>query len=206
MANGLGFTLPRLEAIAPQSGIQMSNPPDILGGIPDPAGPQGDSGGLGVMEGITNLPATAIEALSPQEELNQNFMNRNKNIMNQIQGASKVSDVASSVASKFGLPGMIVSAGLQAGSALNKSATDEFGVVKDTSKAIAAGILNPITGISTLAGQKERREAKTQFVNTEIASKRAENQVAGNKITNAIPKFTPPSYGRFGRKLTKFTR
>lgn len=202
---GLGFTLPRLDAIAPQSGIQMNNPPGSLS-IPDPSGPQEDSGGLGLIKDITSLPATVIGGLSPQEELNQKFMNRNRNIMNQIQGAGKISDTAANIAGKLGPWGMLASAGLQAGSALNESATDEFGIVKDTGKAIVAGVLNPITGLSTAFGQKERREAKTQFVNTEIASKRAENQVAGNRITNAIPRFTPPSYGRFGRKLTKFTR
>ncbi len=199
---GLDFTLPKLEAIAPQSGIQMNTPLDNLS-MSDPSGPQEDSGGFGISRGV----GKAISALSPQDDLNQKFMDRNKNIMNQIQGASKASSTISKAALSSDNPfAMLAGVGLMAGDALNKSATDEFGVVKDSGKAIAAGLLNPITGISTLLGQKERRADKSAFVSSEIASKTAENQVAGNKITNAIPKFTPPSYGRFGRKLTKFTR
>lgn len=198
----LNFKLPDLQAIAPQSGIQMSNLPTSLS-MPDPSGPQGDSGGLD----IGNIAEEFVGELSPQDDLNQKFMDRNKNISRNIQGFNKASSAISSAALKSGNPfAMLAGAGLAAGSALNKSATDEFGIVKDRGKAIIGGILNPITGLSTAFGQKERKEAKTQFVNTEIASKRAENQVAGNKITNAIPKYTPPSYGRFGRKLTKFTR
>jgi len=94
----LSFT--NIKPIMPTSGIQMSNPPDMLGEVPDPAGPQEDSGGFD----IGNIAEGFTEGLSPQDDLNQKFMDRNKNIMNQIQGANKASDVVSNIALKSGNP------------------------------------------------------------------------------------------------------
>jgi len=172
--------------------------------IPEPAAPPGDMGDI--LSTASKAVGSISSALMPQTEVNEKFMSRNQNIEKQIAGATQTSDAVQGVVSKLGPWGAAVGAAMGVGTALSKSATDEFGVVKDSGKAIIGGILNPIEGISTLIGQKERRESKERFVNTEIQSKKAENQVAGNKITNSIPKYTPPSYGRFGRKLTKFTR
>ena len=200
---GLDFRLPKLNPIGPKSGITMSDLPEQLS-ISDPSGPLGDSSGLLDMAG--DIGKGIEQGLSAQDELNQKFMQRNQNIARNIKGFGQASDVASGIASKLGPIGAIVGGGLKIGSALNKSSTDEFGVIKDPVKQALSTVLNPITGISTLLGQKERQEKKTAFAKTEIQSKKAENQVAGNKITNSIPQYTPPSYGRFGRKLTKFTK
>lgn len=146
------------------------------------------------------------ELFSPQEEINSKFAQRNANIAKNIRSFSGISDSLSDIALKSGNPiAMGVGAAFKIGDSLTRGSTDEFGVIKDKGKAIVGSILNPVSGISNLVSQGQRKTAKERFVNTEISSKRAEAQVAGNKITNSIPKYTPPSYGRVGRKLTKFT-
>jgi len=145
------------------------------------------------------------ELFSSQDKMNSTFAERNKNIVKQMGITSKISDTLSSAAMKSGNPiAMAAGAVMKVGSAVGKSSRDEFGVVKDKGKAIVGGILNPIDGVSTLLGQNDRKEAKNRFVNTELASKRAETQVAGNRITNSIPRYNPPSYGRFGLKIKRF--
>ena len=95
---------------------------------------------------------------------------------------------------------------LKASNALNKSAQDEFGVIKDSGKAIAAGILNPIQGVATALGQKKRREARDQFISTKVSGNLAENRAAGNAISNSIPEYQAPGYGKHGMKIsTKFS-
>ena len=199
----LSFKVPDLNSQF--TGQELINSiPGKLPMLPEPAAPPLDSSDL--LGEVTGGVGKIADALSPQTELDEKFMGRNQNIAGQIAKTTQISDTVGNIANKLGPFGMIASAGLSVGSALSKSATDEFGVVDDSAKAIIGGILNPIEGVSSLINQGERREARTKFVNTEISSKRAENQVAGNRITNAIPKYTPPSYGRFGRKLTKFTK
>ena len=172
--------------------------------MPEPAAPPSDMGN--VMGQVMGGVGKVADALSPQEELDQKFISRNKNITDQIAKTTGISSAVEGIASKIPGWGMIAAAGLKVGGALMQGSKDEFGVVEDKGKAIIGGILNPIEGISTLTQNKERKEAKERFVNTEISSNIAENKVAGNRITNSIPKYTPPSYGRFGMKLTRFTR
>lgn len=190
--NPLAFTTSSLfsgqeaiQGVGKMSGIEMQEA--------EPSAPSGVLGGL--LEQGTDI-------LSPQQEINSKFAERNKNIIKGMKNIDSLSDTLSGAAMKSGNPiAMATGALMKVGSAVGKSAEDEFGVVKDKGKAIVGGILNPIRGLSTAFGQKDRKEAKTRFVNTELASKAAEAQVAGNKITNSIPRYTPPGYGRFGRKL-----
>ena len=201
----LSFKIPNLNTQFTGQELINSIPDKLpMMGLPEPAAPPLDSGNM--LSEISGSVGNIADALSPQTELNEKYLSRNKDIANEISRTTQISDTVGNVAGKFGPVGAIVGAGLGIGSALSKSATDEFGVVKDSGKAIVGGILNPIEGIGNLIGQKGRREARDKFINTEVRSKQAENQVAGNKITNSIPKYTPPSYGRFGRKLTKFTK
>lgn len=197
----LSFLSPKLQQSAIQGGIEIPEELPELD-MTEPSAPS-----MNPLDLVSKGVGQVANMITPQDEVNEKFMSRNKNIAQQLKRESGLSSTLSNAAMKSGNPiAMGIGASLLAGDKLVEGATDEFGVVQDSLKGIIGGVLNPIKGVSTLMNQKGRREQRDKFVNTEMASKRAETQVAGNKITNSIAKYTPPSYGRFGRKLTKFTR
>ena len=171
----------------------------------DTEGDPPELGGDGMLGDIAKGVSSIAGAFLPQEQVNAEFISRNKNLERGMFGASQITNTLSSIGLKSGNPLLAgLSAGLMVGEKVVGSSLDEFGVVKDKTKAILGGLANPISAINAFANQGQRKEAKTQFVNTKLSEKRAQNQVAGNRITNSIPKYTPPSYGRFGGKLGKF--
>jgi hypothetical protein len=166
-------------------------------------------GGMSGIGGIGDAVSSVMSAISPKDDINAKFMERNKDIQRSIESMSGVSSGLSKAALSSGNPiAMGVGALMMGGSALTKSATDEFGVIEEgeKGKAILGSILNPIEGLPMLFNQKKRLAAKNKFINTETNANLAEGRQQGNIISNSIPKYTPPAYGKFGRKLTKFTR
>jgi len=158
---------------------------------------QGAAGGLGGM----------IDSFMPQRNVNEEFLERNKDIAAGMGRMDSITDTISSAALSSGNPwAMAGGLVLKGASALGKSAQDEFGVIKDKGKAIAAGILNPIQGVATLLGQDKRKEAKQQFIGRKSAEALTSSIQTGNEISNSIPQYQPPGYGKQGMKLkTKFS-
>lgn len=194
---------------SPQSSMQMPDLPQI--NTIAMSGQRGGGMSAGGMEAIAGGASSIIDALTPQEKVNQEFMSRNQNVMNQINTTDKLTSGVSNAALSSGNP-YAMAAGLlmKGGSALTKSATDEFGVGKkgfgNTLKRHAGAMLNPIELVSLL-NQDERKESKERFVNTEVATKTSQNQELGNTISNSLPRYQAPSYGRQGLKLiSKFSK
>jgi hypothetical protein len=156
---------------------------------------------------VGNTAFGIMNAFSPQQKVNAEFMNRNPNINTQMKRIGGISNTLSSAGLKSGNPiAMGVGAALKIGSGLSNSAKDQFGVVKDSGKAIVGGMLNPIEGISTLLNQNEIKDAKTKFVNTEVNKSISDTTRTGNAISNSIPQYQAPGYGKLGMKLkTKFS-
>jgi hypothetical protein len=156
---------------------------------------------------VGNATSGIIDAFSPQQKVNAEFMNRNPNINTQMKRIGNISNTLSSIGLKSGNPiAMGVGAALKIGSGLSNSAKDEFGVVKDSGKAIIGAMLNPIEGISTLLNQSEIKDSKKRFVNTEINKNIVDTAKTGNAISNSIPQYQAPGYGKLGMKLkTKFS-
>jgi len=158
---------------------------------------QSAAGGLG---GI-------VDSFMPQNNVNEEFLERNKDIAAGMGRMDSITDTISSAALSSGNPwAMAGGLVLKGASALGKSSQDQFGVIKDSGKAIAAGILNPIQGVATLLGQKKRREARDRFIGQNMGTAITENTQTGNTISNSIPQYQPPGYGKQGMKLkTKFS-
>jgi len=166
----------------------------------------GKSGGADKASHMASAGGTAggiLDAFSPQAKVNEDFITRNQNIQTQLNRASGLSSGLANAGLQSGNPiAMGVGAALKVGDALTKSATDEYGVVDDSAKAIVGGIMNPIQGLSTLIGQRDRREARDRFVNRGVASEMTETTRTGNAISNSLPEYKSPGYGKNGMKLT----
>ena len=157
-------------------------------------------------KGIAGAAGGIIDTLSPQQKTNDEFLSRNQNIAGQLNKTAGLTKGISNAALMSGNPiAMAAGAAMKIGSGLTKSATDEFGVVKEglgnKLKSYAGAMFNPLE-MTSLLNQDDRREAKTTFANTEVATAKAENTRVGNQISNSVPRYTAPSYGRKGLKLT----
>jgi hypothetical protein len=194
---------------APTSAIQMPELPQIN----TVAMPEQKGGGMGAgaLGAIGQGAGSIIDALTPQEKVNQEFMSRNQNIQKQLDTTSQLTSGISNAAMATGNPFAMAGAlAMKGGSALAKGATDKFGVTKEgfgnKLKHIAGATLNPVELIGLL-NQGDREKSKNRFVNTEVASKTSQNQELGNVISNSLPQYQAPSYGRQGLKLiSKFSK
>jgi hypothetical protein len=138
---------------------------------------------------------------------NAEFAAKHKDINQALGTTDAISSGASSILHSIPSPFTQLAAfGLDAGSALADSSRDEYGVVTNTGKAIAAGILNPIEGVNMLMNNKKNKASKEKFLFEKDEKEAGERELAGTKIRNSIPTYSPPAYGRAGLKFrSKFS-
>lgn len=156
---------------------------------------------------VISQAGDALSAILPQQRVNQDFLNRNTNVMNRINRANSVSNAVSGALISSGNP-IAMGAGLlqKAGSAVVGASQDEYGVINNKFLAGLGAFMNPIEGISAIAGQKDAETAKERHVNTELAQDISDTKAAGNQLQNALPRYSPPSYGgtTMGKNGMKF--
>lgn len=173
-----------------------------LGGILGLVGSDMDMGKM--ISGGVNQITSSIGT-----DINQDFLRRNKNIEAQFGIKNSLSQASDALSTKLlgsGNPtGMIVGGAMQLGKGLLNSSTDEYGVFNkgEKWKGILGTALNPIKGVSTLLNQKKLGEAKNQYLTSNVRSASVANRQSA--IANQS-QYQPVPYGKFGRKLTKFSK
>ena len=172
----------------------------------------GDFIGTKQGQGVAGAATGILDSIGGQNKTNEEFFNRNRSLATQIGNVDKISAGLSKGAMASGNPiAMAVGAGLMVGDKFTKGGTDQFGINKDDFgskfKRGVGMVLNPITGVNSMLNQDELQGSKDRFINNNVQTSIAENKSIGNSISNSIPKYTAPAYGRSGMKLkSKFSK